>query len=162
MWFRFPEGVDQISVEQQLFHPEAEDDEGRKFFRAPDHFAPTLLGLPGFSRSEPPEGAPEDLPPSDPKRAEAVDKLSAEMESLREENTRLRQELGAARRERDGLQTKVDDLESEIVEIKNDRVKEVVVPKPGAASTTQPPIVEEKSNAGKTSPGPTQNKPAGR
>lgn len=163
MWFKFPAGVDQISVEQQLFAVEVKDEAGAGFFRAPDVFAPTILNLPGFARADPPEGAPEDLPPVDPKRAEAVDKLSAEVESLREENQRLRQELGAARRERDALQTQLDDFEAaEVVGAEGNKVKEVLKPTPGAASTAQPPTSKETAHASTAASGSTANKSSGR
>jgi hypothetical protein len=116
MWVRFPNGTSQVSIEQQTFHVEHEDKEGNKYFQVPDHFAPTILDLlPGFRRVDRPEGAPEDIKPVDPQRAEATDKLAARASALVEENDRLRQELGAARRERDGLQTKLDDFEAEAV-----------------------------------------------
>lgn len=162
MYFKYPSGTDQISVEGQNFKVDAKDEHGNQYFRAPDVLAATILGLPGFSRAEPPEGAPEDLPPSDPKRAEAVDKLSAEIEALREENQRLRQELGAARRERDELQTRLDDLEAEIVRAGVDKAEEVLRLTPGAAAASQPTLSKENPRAGTPTPGPAANKPSGR
>lgn len=157
MWFRFPAGTDQISIEQQSFMVEHEDKDGVKYFRAPDHFAPVILGLSGFTRVDQPEGAPKDLEPIDPKRAEATDKLAAEVASLQEENQLLRQQLGEARRNHDELRTRHDDLQAELVGIKNNQADLKLDPGATTPSTAQPPIARENPNAGKTSSGSAQN-----
>lgn len=114
MWFAFPEGVDQISVEQQIFRPEHKDKDGRQFFRAPDHFAPTILGQPGFARVEQPEGAPEDLPKDDPQRSAALDQMATEVGALQEEVVRLRAENADLIKERDALLASNKGLEEEL------------------------------------------------
>jgi len=45
MWFRFPEGTESCAIEQQSFTSEFRDTIGRDWFRAPDHFAPAILGM---------------------------------------------------------------------------------------------------------------------
>jgi len=97
MWFTFPQGYDRISVQQQQFEPEAEDDDGRKYFRAPDHFAPLILAIKGFAvAAKPPEGAPADLPQADPLRDSAISLLTRTGEALKLENANLRSDLAAA------------------------------------------------------------------
>jgi hypothetical protein len=144
MWFLFPKDTDQITVEQQNFTVEAEDEDGNKFFRAPDHFAPTILALPGFSRAQQPEGAPDDLPKEDPKRADALDQLSAQLEALKLENERLRDE----NRER---QAKLEKAEAELSEVKAASVDEEGKEKSGEARSiprSVPAVQKESDNAG--------------
>jgi len=114
MWFRFPEGIDQISVEQQQFHPEHKDKDGNLYFRAPDHFAPTILNLQGFSRVEQPEGAPDDLPHEDPQAKTALDNMASEVSALQDEVVRLRAENNDLIKERDALQAANDSLQKEL------------------------------------------------
>ena len=47
MWFSFPQGTTALSCNQQQFVPEHTAD-GVNYFRAPSHFAPIILDLPGF------------------------------------------------------------------------------------------------------------------
>lgn len=131
MWFKFPPETYQINVEQQNFVVEAEDKDGNRYFRAPDHFAPTILSLPGFSKADRPEGGPEDLPKVDPQRADEVESLAAELQSARDENQLLRQQLGEARRERDATQTRHDELSAKLKEQETKPKEE-----PARASTT--------------------------
>lgn len=115
MWFKFPDGVDQISVEQQVFIPEHEDKKsGGRFFRAPDHFAATILGQPGFERVQQPEGAPEDFPKEDPRSAKVVDELSLANQALQQELVMLRQENKDLAAERDGLKKSIENLEDQL------------------------------------------------
>lgn len=59
MWFKFPEGAEGCSIEQQSFASEYKDAEGRDWFRAPAHFAPAVLGT-GLGYEALPQGqAPE-------------------------------------------------------------------------------------------------------
>lgn len=98
MWFRFPEGCDRISVERQQFTTEVSDENGRAYFRAPDHFAPIILSIRGFSlASDLPEGAPPDLPQADPLRDGAISQLTKEQEALKIEVQNLRSDLTSAR-----------------------------------------------------------------
>lgn len=45
MWFSFPPGSSGCSIQSQNFTSEFTDAEGRDWFRAPDHFAPKILGM---------------------------------------------------------------------------------------------------------------------
>jgi hypothetical protein len=125
MWFRFPDGTDQVSVEQQIFREEHKD-EGGSYFRAPDHFAATILGLGGFSRVEQPKGAPEDLPKEDPQATRAIDELSTvntalqqELIQLREDNKNLIVERDSLQRLVDDMQAKLDEQDAEIADLKS-------------------------------------------
>lgn len=85
MWMRFPEGATNITIERQSFKVEATDASGRGYFRIPDHFAPTVLGLGGFQIADPPEGTDlADLPQADPLRDGAIGTLTRELEATRE------------------------------------------------------------------------------
>ena len=97
MWFSFPTGCQRIVVEQQLFNSEAEDKEGRKYFRAPAHFAPRILALRGFDVAEPPVGSPDDLPLADPSRDGAITELTMQVTALSIEAADLRSDLGVAK-----------------------------------------------------------------
>lgn len=122
MWFKFPEGVDNISVQQQNFRSEAQDKEGGDYFRAPDHFAPIILELPGFSRvMTPPEGAPADLPKEDSETSLALGSLASQVDALKQDNQNLREENANLIRERDALVIQVATLE---VEVKESETKE--------------------------------------
>jgi flagellar motility protein MotE (MotC chaperone) len=97
MWFQFPQGVNGISVELQHFVPEFKDQKGNNYFRAPDHFAPRILALKGFTTvTDLPEGAPEDLPRADPQRDGAITELTQTVEAQRRDLQNLRSDLGAA------------------------------------------------------------------
>ena len=101
MWFRFPEGVGGISVEGQEFDPEFVDKEGVSYFRAPDHFAPRILGEDGFRAvAAPPDANLPDLPTVDTSREGAILALQAKVDAL---------EL-----EREGLRTQVASLTTDI------------------------------------------------
>lgn len=96
MWFSMPEGCGGITVELQAFNVEIKDDEGKGYFRAPDHFAPRILQIPGFALAQPPEGAPDDLPKSDPLRDGAISELTRRVAAQDMEIQGLREDLGAA------------------------------------------------------------------
>lgn len=120
MWFKFPKDCGGISVEQQSFGVEAVDEDGGNYFRAPDHFAPRILAIAGFSLANPPAGAPEDLPKADPLRDGAIAELTASTESLKNELKDLRSDLVAANAkiialvsERDALVARVEKLTEE-------------------------------------------------
>ncbi len=120
MWFRFPEGSESISVELQTFTPEFEDDEGNKYFRAPDHFAPRILDLPGFTTAPQPEGAPEDLPKSDPAQATVVGQLGNQVGALRAEIESLRATLAVVTSERNDLKLKLHEAETNLRNVQAD------------------------------------------
>ena len=124
MWFRLPEGCGGVTVERQEFVPEFRDDTGRAYFRAPDHFAPRLLEIKGFSVVETPDGAPEDLPKADPLRDGAIAELTRALEARDIEIRNLRSDLGAATakaqafsNERVELLEKIAKLEDKVTEL---------------------------------------------
>jgi len=78
MWFRFPEGTEQISVQQQVFVPEYRDAKGANFFRAPDHFAPIILSQTDCLAIRPEgEDVPTDMPSTLGVRGDAVDDMAS-------------------------------------------------------------------------------------
>jgi len=133
MWFKFPEGTTQISIEQQIFTAESEDKDGNAYFRAPDHFAPIILGLGGFTRAtedQLPKDAPADLPKSDPERAAAIDVLSADHAALRdrynlqvEQNQTMHKELQDALTALDGAQKEVARLQAALDKVEEEAKK---------------------------------------
>jgi hypothetical protein len=109
MWFRFPEGVGAISVEGQEFIPEVRDSAGRNYFRAPDHFAPKILGEQDFVAATPETDLP-DLPQADPDRDSAivllqtqVSSLTMERDGLAAENASLKLQLEELQKEPAGV-----------------------------------------------------------
>lgn len=123
MWMRFPDNTSGISVEQQEFKPEFIDKDERRYARFPDHFVPRVLDLNmGFAVVGQPEGAPEDLPPSEQTSAIAdmgiqVNRLNEDLvhlqaanRTLSEDNTKLKAENATLRAEmsrRDTAETAV-------------------------------------------------------
>jgi hypothetical protein len=100
MWMRFPLGTEAVSIFQQEFKPEVTDKDGRGYFRVPNHFAPTLIDIGGFDCLSPPEGTDiEDLPQPDPERDGAIERLTKQVEALREENGAIQAELDRSRTE---------------------------------------------------------------
>lgn len=102
MWFRFPEGVSEISIQQLNFKAEWEEEGEVKdgntvrkvtwqFFRAPEHLAPYIMDLKDFAAVGQPEGAPDDLAPGDPGSSTTIQSITGQMNSLQEENLRLRE-----------------------------------------------------------------------
>lgn len=90
MWFQFPENVGGISVAGQEFKPEVVNG-GKSYFRAPDHFAPQILGEDGFKAvAAPPNTDLEDLPGADPSQATAIAQLQAKIDALTLERDGLR------------------------------------------------------------------------
>jgi hypothetical protein len=93
MWFRLPKGTSGISVQNQEFSAEATDAEGNEYFRAPDHFAPLILDMPGFvSVGAPPGTDLPDLPKADPERDTAITRMTATVQSLEAERDTLLKE----------------------------------------------------------------------
>ncbi len=118
MWFQFPEGTDKISVELQNFVGEVEQN-GRNFFRAPDHFAPTILSLPGYSAARPTgDDLPADLPPTIPGAAGAVDDLTGQISALKEEIEGLKKINTEITAERDRAVAKLTPLADENARLK--------------------------------------------
>jgi hypothetical protein len=104
MWFQMPEGVGGISVAGEEFKPEVVRN-GVSYFRAPDHFAPQILGEDGFKVVDtPPDTDLPDLPNADPNQATAIAVLQAKIDAL---------EL-----ERDGLRGQNIDLTEQMLKIK--------------------------------------------
>jgi FtsZ-binding cell division protein ZapB len=124
MWFIFPVGATSITVEQQPFKVEIEDVEGRGYFRAPDHFAPQILAIAGFGRASPPEGAPEDLPPSVGGQNEPVKVLVGEIEGLKLEVQRLTEDANSVKAANAALRTENAELTRKL-DIAENRVKDL-------------------------------------
>ena len=96
MWMRFPRGVSSVNCQLQNFKTEAQDPDGRDYFRVPNHFAPILLGIPGFEVAEPPDGTDlTDLPQADPLRDGAIAELTQKAESAVRELGLIRADLNA-------------------------------------------------------------------
>jgi len=112
VWFRFPPGTREISVQQQNFFPEAKDENGHDCFRAPDHFASLILDLPGFGEGKP-IGNPEDLPKVDPLRDGAIAQLAGQVEGLKVENESLKATIAEIKIDRDEWKLKFFNLEAE-------------------------------------------------
>jgi hypothetical protein len=125
MWFKFPEGTEAITVQQQSFSVEARDNDGNGYFRAPDHFAAIILDLPGFTHKVPPEGSTDlaDLSPFDPVKDSNVQMLAAKNEALKLENDGLRAAHAEISAERDGLKLKLYEAEQEIERLKNPEIQ---------------------------------------
>lgn len=97
MWFSMPKGCSGITVERQEFDAEVISNEGVSYFRAPDHFSPRILAIPGFNMAEPPEGhGIEDLPKADPARDNAIVELTQTVAAQKTEIKDLREDLGVA------------------------------------------------------------------
>jgi hypothetical protein len=120
MWFKFPADTAAVSIQLQNFISEATDPEGNGYFRAPNHFASEILNLKGFSASEPPSGSPDDLPPENPLKDQALAKLSKEVESLRSDLAVARAERDAAQNELKGLQDLLLKAQAEIEKLEEE------------------------------------------
>lgn len=118
MWFRFPDGVEQISANLQNFKTEVTQ-EGKAFFRAPDHFAPLILDLPGFA-AERPQGKdiPDDLPTSMPGSENALDTLTQQLSAAKESEAAVRETLSAVTNERDKLMAALKVAKEEVDRLK--------------------------------------------
>lgn len=128
MWFQMPVGCGGITVERQQFEPEFTDEDGRRYFRAPDHFANRILDIKGFVSVSQPPGAPEDLAKEDPKRDQTIAELasmrSAQDATIQDLRTdlqvavstiaALKNENGDLKRQVEELTAKVGDLEEEL------------------------------------------------
>lgn len=121
MWFEFPKGTDQINVQLQEFRTEFTGEDGREYFRAPDHFAGIILDLPGFKSVRPPEGAPEDLPKADPLRDGAINQLGSQNEALKMENESLKAANAEIRAINDNLKVKLNEALTELGNIKAEK-----------------------------------------
>jgi len=91
MWFQFPEGCTEISVQQQNYIAEVTDEDGNSLFRAPEHFAGLILDIPGFKIAmKVPADAPEDLPKGGSTREISDLLVSGKIDRLEMENETLR------------------------------------------------------------------------
>ena len=121
MWFKFPEGVTEISVQQMNFHSEFEDESGAQYFRAPDHFAHYILALPKFISVESmPEGAPSDLNPTDTLRDTTIGRLTAELSASKLEVEQLHGAIASFRAQNDDLKLALHNATEEIKNLKAD------------------------------------------
>lgn len=116
MWFSFPEGSDSITVERQPFPAEITDSKGRSYFRAPDHFAPRILEIPGFSACNPPDGSEglEELPNQDPLRDGAIGELTARLAAQGIELQNLRSDYNAQQAKMSALVAEKTELERQL------------------------------------------------
>jgi hypothetical protein len=134
MWFRFPKGCERISIERQEFATEIHDENGFGYFRAPDHFSARILEINGFSLAgKLPEGAPADLPKSDPLRDNAITALTNTIEALKIETQSLRTDLAASaakirnlENEKQGLETALTAVNAKLASIEYD--EEEIIP----------------------------------
>ena len=125
MWFRYPPDVTSITVQQQSFGIDYEvigkerADATQRYFRAPDHFAPLILDLPGFVAQKP-EGAdvPADLPTTIPGASGAVDTLTGQLSSLKDQLEQTQAALAQAIKERDLAIEKLKPLADELDALK--------------------------------------------
>ena len=117
MWYRFPDGTDSITVQQQSFMAEVTDDAGHKYFRAPDHFAPNILMLKGFEVAERPEGAEEDTSTADVLRDGAISELGVVNGALRVEVENLRADLNSVSAQILALDTERKRLADEVAHL---------------------------------------------
>lgn len=101
MWFRMAKGAESIQVQLQNFTVEVPDPryghidpgECRHFFRAPDHFAPTILSIPGFTVETPEDIDESGLPPLAGQRDSAMEQMAAELQAARDELRSAREEV---------------------------------------------------------------------
>lgn len=126
MWFKFAPGVSGITVERQQFNIEFTDERGDNYFRAPAHFAPRILIVPGFAQVTP-DGAPDDLPKEMPEQEAAIAELGRENGALKDTIGDLRSDLIAASKqvavlaqERDEALKRVAELEAKVAELEED------------------------------------------
>ena len=127
MWFVMPAGCGGITVERQEFSPEFEDEKGRRYFRAPDHFATRILALQGFASVGQPEGAPADLVKEDPVRDQAIVELTGvsaaqadEIRNLRSDLTAATATIAALKNENTDLKTAIERQGSRITELEEE------------------------------------------
>lgn len=105
MWFRMPKGASRVTVERQEFSAEAKGSDGAQYFRAPAHFAPKILAIPGFTLAGDnlPTDAPGDLATGNPASETAINELTASLEAQKTEIAGLRADLIAARSQIEAL-----------------------------------------------------------
>lgn len=120
MWLAFPNGCSGISVDHLEYSVEVRDESGIGYCRVPEHLAPRLLNIPGFSIGNPPEGAPADLPKSDPLRDDVIATLSAQIEAQKREIQDIRSDLIAANSRIQGLVAEKTEREKEIEKLRVD------------------------------------------
>ena len=144
MWFQYPKGTTAISVNLHEYGVDFRDPDGVEYFRAPEHFAPTILGLPGFRQVGAPKGAPPDLPPEPAPRPEARDEihetLRSQVAELQIAMENLKGVLTVTSAERDDLKLKLHEAQTRIDELEDRAVSQpqarppVVNPPPASAA----------------------------
>jgi len=141
MWFGFPPGATQISVNNQIFEIEAKDDNDRGLFRAPDHFAPQILDLPGFSRVEAPKDGPPDLPKTlDDGVGKEVDRLAAQLAQRDLELSHYKSLVAEVSVERDELKLQLHEAQAKVLELEE-----------AAEESTRKPSASTSASMGSTS-----------
>lgn len=117
IWFRFPPGVTQISVQQMAFNAEHSDDAGA-YFRVPDHFAANILALGmGFTQVARPQGAPEDPVAEPNESAEAIQSLGAQISELQTKLDEANRLKVAAESDRERLADELFNANTKIAEL---------------------------------------------
>lgn len=127
MWFAFPKGAETIVVERQQFQAEAVDVNGANCFRAPSHFAPRILNIPGFAlAAEIVDKTLTDLSETSSTEGQAIERLTKELEAkatelqtLREDYHKTRAETLALGKERDDLKTRLAAAEAKVSELED-------------------------------------------
>jgi hypothetical protein len=130
MWFKMPKGCGGISVERQEFGVEFTDNDGGNYFRAPDHFAPMIIGMGmGFTAVDQPPNAPDDLPKADPVRDNAIAQLTGELQNARADVAAATAQIIALSNEKNDLKKLVEKLTARTEELEEKMTDEgVVVP----------------------------------
>jgi len=139
MWFKMPKGVNGVTVERQAFVKEVMDEDGRGYFRAPNHFAGIIINLLGMEASVPPAGCDlEDLPLADPLRDGAIADLGLKVENQSKEMEILRTDLNAARAQITSLMNENKQLLSQLhaANVTIDELKEEISDGPSLPLTT--------------------------
>src|SRR6266566_109552 len=124
MWFKFPPGMSGISVAQQEFNTEFTDEEGKNYFRAPDHFASLILdGTRIAAIQVPPPGAPEDLPKVSSPEANNIIQLTGQMEALKLDKNGLESTVAALKAQILDLTKKLNEVEAMLSQFAEDNPK---------------------------------------
>jgi len=149
MWFRYPPGWDNITVEGVEFHVDHKDRDGNQYFTAPDNLADRILIVPGFAVVGRPDDASPDIKDATPQAVnDPLAQLSSQVETLRTEN----QSLKDGARE---LENKCNELLAENDALRNQLIRlhqTPETPAPKETTTTPAPTTETKPPAPATAP----------
>jgi regulator of replication initiation timing len=112
-YFRFPKGVEAVSVEQQEFASVFTDRNGANYCTAPDHFAPKLLEI-GFVLVDKPSEAPGDTATEELLANDSIRELGRHLDGLRQENLDLRSTLETLQKDFLALKTENEGLKAQL------------------------------------------------